>query len=151
MDYIFDIDDTLSNSSRRDHYIRSPKKNWDAYYKELIEDEPIASSVAILKALDEAGHRIVLCTGRPEQYRSLTVQWLQLHNIPASDLYMRQRSEAYLRNYQIKRILLDCIRRDGYTPEAVFEDNPLSVEMWREAGLQVFQVASRQTNNSASA
>jgi hypothetical protein len=61
---------------------------------------------------------------------------------------MRQRSEEYLRNYQIKRILLDCIRRDGYSPEAVFEDNPLSVEMWREAGLQVFQVAPKQTPTS---
>lgn len=151
MDYIFDIDDTLSNSSHRDHLLHGPNKDWELYYNLLVEDPPIASSVAILKALDAAGHRIILCTGRPERYRNLTIQWLQLHNIPANDLYMRQRSEEYLRNYQIKRILLDCIRSDGYYPEAVFEDNPLSVEMWKAVGLQVFQVASKETPSTVNA
>jgi beta-phosphoglucomutase-like phosphatase (HAD superfamily) len=148
MDYIFDIDDTLSNSTQRDHYIRAPNKNWDTYYSLLIEDEPIASSVAILQSLYAQGHRIILCTGRPEEYRDLTVQWLERYNIPAHDLYMRQPKEAYLRNAEVKRILLACICQDGYVPKAVFEDNPNSVEMWREAGLQVFQVAPKKSSIS---
>ena len=72
------------------------------------------------------------------------MQWLQTHNVPAHALYMRQKSEQYLRNAEIKRILLLQIISDGYVPEAVFEDNPHSVEMWREAGLQVLQVAPRK-------
>jgi len=144
MDYIFDIDDTLSDSSHREHLINGETKYWDLYYGGLIYDPPMRSTVAILKALDEAGHRIILCTGRPERYRDLTVQWLQTHDIPADALYMRQKSEQYLRNAEIKRILLLQIISDGYVPEAVFEDNPHSVEMWREAGLQVLQVAPKK-------
>jgi uncharacterized HAD superfamily protein len=151
MDYIFDIDDTLSDSSERDHYLRAPNKNWDSYYSELVNDNPILSAVEVLKALYAAEHRIILCTGRPERYRNLTVQWLQTHNVPADALYMRQKSEQYLRNAEIKRILLAQIIQDGYSPKAVFEDNPHSVEMWREAGLQVFQVAPKKNNTAVSA
>lgn len=143
MDYIFDIDDTLSDSSHRAHLISkdNPNRDWKTYYNLLIEDEPIISVVEILKSLDAAGHRIVLCTGRPEEYRDLTVSWLQKHNIPAYDLFMRQKSETGLRNAQAKSVMLNTIKEAGYTPIAVFEDNPLSVEMWKSKGLVVLQIA----------
>lgn len=143
MDYIFDIDDTLSNSEHRSHWISkdNPNKNWGVYYNLLIEDSPISPVVEVLKTLDAAGHRIVLCTGRPEQYRDLTVSWLEKYDIPAHDLFMRQKSETGLRNAQAKQIMLGRIRSSGYTPVAVFEDNPLSVQMWKDNGLTVLQIA----------
>ena len=143
MDYIFDIDDTLSNSERRAHWIskENPNRNWGTYYKLLIEDTPIESVVETLKCLYECRHHIILCTGRPEEYRHLTVQWLQKYDIPAHDLFMRQKSETGVRNAQAKQIMLSRIRSAGYAPVAVFEDNPLSVQMWKDNGLTVLQIA----------
>jgi uncharacterized HAD superfamily protein len=143
MDYIFDIDDTLSNSAHRAHWISkdNPAKNWSTYYNLLVDDSPITPVVTILQNLYEAGHRIILCTGRPEKYRDITVQWLEQHDIPAHDLFMRQTSETGLRNAQAKQIMLNRIKDAGYSPAAVFEDNPLSVEMWKSCGLVVLQIA----------
>ena len=141
MDYIFDIDDTLSNTSHR-NYLFDPKNNsLHEYYSLLIDDEPIVPVIYILKALHSSGHRIVLCTGRPEYYRSLTVQWLKKYDVPYHGLYMRQQSEAGLRNAQTKKVLINRIKNSGYEPVAVFEDNPLSVAMWKEKGLTVLQIA----------
>lgn len=143
MDYIFDIDDTLSNSSHRAHWISkdNPNKNWNIYYDLLVDDEPIVSVVEILRTLYENYHRVILCTGRPEQYRDITVSWLEKHDVPANELFMRQKSETGLRNAQAKQIMLGRIKAAGYDPVAVFEDNPLSVQMWKEAGLTVLQIA----------
>jgi uncharacterized HAD superfamily protein len=143
MDYIFDIDDTLSNSSHRANWISkdNPNRNWGTYYKLLVDDEPIAPVVKTLQSLYECGHRVILCTGRPEEYRNLTVHWLEKHNVPAHDLFMRQRSETGLRNAQAKRVMINRIKESGYNPVAVFEDNPLSVEMWKSCGLVVLQIA----------
>lgn len=143
MDYIFDIDDTLSNSERRAHWIskENPDRSWNMYYNLLTEDSPIEAVVETLKCLHECGHRIVLCTGRPEEYRHLTVQWLEKYDIPAHELFMRQKSETGLRNAQAKQIMLGRIRSAGYSPVAVFEDNPLSVKMWKDNGLTVLQIA----------
>jgi len=142
MDYIFDIDDTISDSSNRHSLITSTPKNWNLYYAKLVEDAPIEPVVAILKSLHQAQHRIILCTGRPEQYRATTIEWLKMYSIPYTALYMRTKSGAYLRNAEIKKILLEAIRADGYNPLAVFEDNPLSVEMWQQAGLRTLQICS---------
>lgn len=143
MDYIFDIDDTLSNSAHRAHWISkdNPAKSWSTYYNLLVDDVPIAPVVTILQNLYDCGHRIVLCTGRPEKYRDNTVEWLQKYDIPAHDLFMRQPTEAFVRNAQAKQIMFERIKTAGYSPIAVFEDNPLSVEMWKSCGLTVLQIA----------
>jgi hypothetical protein len=143
MDYIFDIDDTLSNSSNRAYWISkdNPNKNWGTYYNLLIEDAPITPVVEILQCLYGCGHRVILCTGRPENYRNLTVQWLEKYDIPSNDLFMRQTSETGLRNAQAKQIMFERIKTAGYNPVAVFEDNPLSVQMWKDCGLTVLQIA----------
>jgi hypothetical protein len=140
MDYIFDIDDTLSISEYRHHLIEGSSKDWDTYFSLLIEDLPIEPTVEILRCLCAQGNRIILCTGRPEKYRKLTVDWLAKYDVPADALFMRQPSEAYLPNAEAKKIMISRIRESGYAPVAVFEDNPKSVQMWRDCGLVVLQV-----------
>jgi hypothetical protein len=140
MDYIFDIDDTISISKHRHHLITNNPKNWDKYFSLLVEDPPIPATVEILCSLHSSGNRIILCTGRPEKYRTLTVSWLERWDIPAHDLFMRQPTEAYLPNADAKKIMINRIRQSGYSPIAVFEDNPKSVQMWQECGLTVLQV-----------
>ena len=141
MDIIFDIDNTLSDDAHRVHYIQQNSKNWDAYFDALIDDAPITPTLEMLRTLYDARHRIILCTGRPEKYRYLTVQWLQKYDVPANALFMRQPKDGKLRNAQVKRAMIDRVREANYNPVAVFEDNPSSAAMWKECGLVVYQIA----------
>ncbi len=140
MDFIFDIDSTLSDDSHRIHYLKQEPQDWDSYYSYLIHDSAIEPSVEALKSLYNEGHKIILCTGRPEQYRDLTMQWLKQHNILIHDLFMRLPADGRVRNAEAKRIMIERIKLAGYNPVAVYEDNPYSVQMWKSQGLTVYHI-----------
>jgi hypothetical protein len=83
-------------------------------------------------------HPIVLCSGRPETYRTVTERWLADHQIDHRRLYMRP-AEDHRADHVVKREILDTIRRDGFDPWLVIDDRPSVVDMWREAGLCCLQ------------
>ena len=70
--YIFDIDDTLSDTEHRQHL--ALRKDWEAFFAEQSKDTP-TPLVRIAKILSCAA-RILIVTGRPERYRLVTVKWL---------------------------------------------------------------------------
>ena len=78
MTYIFDLDGTLCNIDHRLHHIKKDKPDWDAFNRECINDKPITSIVNIFDALYER-HDIVILTGRSEDYRDATRQWIHTH------------------------------------------------------------------------
>jgi hypothetical protein len=53
---------------------------------------------------------------------------------------MRLPEDGRVRNAEAKRIMIERIKLAGYTPVAVYEDNPYSVEMWKSLGLVVYHV-----------
>jgi hypothetical protein len=141
MDYIFDIDNTLSDDAHRKPILASTDVNkWDTYYSMLVADTPILQSVATLQALYNDGHNIIICTGRPDKYREPTIKWLDTFGIQYSALYMRYPELGTVKNAVAKAAMLVHIIKDGYNPVAVFEDNPLSANMWKDNGLIVYQV-----------
>jgi hypothetical protein len=86
----------------------------------------------------DAHHRIIYCSGRPEQYRSVTDRWLLKWMLPIEPLYMRKQGD-YRPDDVIKFELLIQIREEGYDPVLVIDDRPSVVNMWRRHGLSVFQ------------
>jgi hypothetical protein len=140
VDIIFDIDDTLSNSQHRSYLLAPPHKNWQLYYSLLVDDPPIEPTVQTLKALCAEGHRIILVTGRPEEYQELTASWLSKYSIPYDALYMRTAIERYTSNAEAKNSIFCRVRKDGWNPVLVFEDNPNSVEMWKLNKILTLQV-----------
>lgn len=152
MDIVFDIDDTLFDSSARSHLYKGRDTDWKAFYSESLNDAPIIESVALLKALYDSGHTILLATGRHASARAVTVQKLRQHNIHYNRLYMRPTNDTQSRNAQIKTMLLKQMHKDGYRPSAVFEDNPHSCKAWENSGLTVYKVlnAREQTSDSSS-
>src|SRR5665213_2001730 len=74
---IFDIDGTLANCSHRLHHILETRpKDWDAFFGAMDDDLPIRPIVQLFTELETAGNVIILCTGRPENYRQVTERWL---------------------------------------------------------------------------
>jgi len=139
MDVIFDIDGTLANLEHRRNFIASKPKNYKAFYAGMSYDLPIQPVIDVLKRLRKSGCRIILCSGRPDNYRVLTEEWCLAHDIEAEGLYMR-RANDFRGDDIIKQELLDQIMADGFDPQIVFDDRSRVVAMWRKNGLICAQV-----------
>ena len=138
--YIFDIDGTLANGLHRTHHLEKRPKDWDAFFAEQNKDGLYVHVANVARALHRGGHRIVICTGRPENYREVTMNWLHLRAVPYEALYMRPAGD--FRDDDIIKIeMLARIRADGYVPVMVFDDRDRVVRAWRAAGIPCAQVA----------
>ena len=71
-----DIDGTIANNDHRQHFLEG-KKDWDGFFSELINDEPIFPIINKVIKEHDAGKDIIFLTGRPERYRYSTTLWLK--------------------------------------------------------------------------
>lgn len=142
MIYIFDIDGTLANLEHRLPFIKSDPPDWERFFAACWEDEPIRDVIYLLRVLHEAGHRIVLVTGRSDECAQLTNEWMNVHAVPHSEMYMRLHGD-HRPDSEVKAELLDRIIADWPSEKivGVFEDRKQVVDMYRAKGLRVFQVA----------
>ena len=141
---IFDLDGTLANITHRLHFINKGVKDWDSFFKAIPEDQPIVEMVDLAITLIAAKNKpVIFATGRPERTRNDTITWLQKNGIDSdfqSMLFMRQDGNRRP-DYIIKQNILEDLRRAGYEPDLVFDDRQSVVDMWREQGVRVAQVA----------
>lgn len=124
---IVDIDGTLALKGDRSPYdmtrVGEDTVNW-----------PVAG---IVHALSE-WYDIVYCSGRSEDARAATEQWLRTNDL-SGPLYMRAEGDTR-RDSVVKRELLDRIG-EFYDVQAAIDDRQQVVDMWRAAGLLCLQVA----------
>jgi len=135
-----DIDGTLANLDHRLNHVKGEgKKDWGKFFRECINDSVYEDVRGILEMEFEAGTEVVLCSGRPEDYRKETEEWLAKHNIPYTALKMRPKinyksddiTKAMLYRYEIEPF---------YNVKYVLDDRDQVVIKWRELGLNCFQV-----------
>lgn len=144
---LVDIDGTLSDPTHRLHFVTGRQKDWPSFFATLGEDgvhQEIRELVQVFNntlgpmPLEMPQYDIVLCSGRPDNYRPQTERWLALHKIPYHALYMRPAGD-FRPDDIVKEELLDCILADGYKPLLVVDDRPRVVAMWRKRGLTCLQ------------
>jgi predicted kinase len=103
-----------------------------------LPNEPV---IAAVRAMHEAGHTIIYCSGRTDDGRPATERWLGEHvGIPYAALYMRATGDQR-KDSVVKREIFERELRHNWWITAVFDDRNQVVRMWRELGLPVFQVA----------
>jgi len=135
---IFDIDGTLADVSERIHHVKKKPKNWNAFFQGMAQDKAIHSMVRLCNILYESGIKIVLCSGRNEEHRPQTVQWLAQQGVNYHKLILRR--DGDMRSDVIaKREMLAGIDRSEIL--FVVEDRSRVVEMWRSEGLVCLQCA----------
>ena len=135
---IFDIDGTLADVSERIHHVKKKPKNWNAFFQGMAQDKAIHSMVRLCNILYESGIKIVLCSGRNEEHRPQTVQWLAQQGVNYHELILRR--DGDMRSDVIaKREMLAGIDRSEIL--FVVEDRSRVVEMWRSEGLVCLQCA----------
>ncbi|HSI21986.1 MAG TPA: HAD family acid phosphatase [Methylophilaceae bacterium] len=135
---IFDIDGTLADVSERIHHLRKTPRNWPDFFAGMAQDKAVHAMVRLCNLLFEAGMRIVLCSGRSEEHRAVTEQWLEREGVKYHELRLRKdrdrRSDVIA-----KREMLQGLDKSRIL--FVVEDRARVVEMWRAEGLVCLQCA----------
>ena len=135
---IVDIDGTIATPGARLKYLKG-KPDYEKFYASCFDDAPIQEMIDLVTIL-KSKYTIVYCTGRREQVRKLTADWLLKHNLPAGKLIMRpdgdKRHDVEVKPEQLSNqgILLQEIA-------FILEDRNSMVKKWRRLGLKCLQVA----------
>jgi len=148
---IVDLDGTMCKIDHRLHYVRREgKKDWVAFFRGLIDDEPNKWCVDIVRKLagrgwsdegQEPGYQVVFCSGRPNDYRLPTMTWLVRHvPVISWDLFMRHEGDHRQDNI-VKEMLLDFEILTRYRPQFAIDDRQQVVDMWRSRGITTLQCA----------
>jgi len=140
---IFDLDGTLCDTTHREHILRdrslflTTKERWNLFYSELINDSPIVPNVNLVKILKET-YYVIYLTARPEKYRDLTNKWVSKYigDEFYSSLIMRE--DEYLGAVEYKEKAYEELRKEGYEPILILDDDLDIVKMFKEKGLPAF-------------
>lgn len=148
-----DLDGTIADCEHRRHFVRpenNGKKDWVGFFKEMANDIVINRIADVLKLLSYE-YKITYCSGRPDDYKKITTEWLNKNNLneflnPDSgepytpDLFMRRRHDSRQDNI-VKEIILDFEILTRYNVFVCLDDRDQVVQMLRGRGLTVLQVA----------
>src|ERR1700678_2117016 len=137
---IFDLDGVLANAESRQHYIKRPRPDWEAFFAASGEDPPVDEVAALLSLLTPA-LAIVLLTARPARIGPMTVDWLGRHAL-RWDLLVMRRDGDYRPARHFKQEALRDIRSHGLDLKLCFEDDLRNVEMFRAEGVPSLYVHS---------
>lgn len=132
--YIFDIDGTLAHID--------PENPRDVYDASRAHEDLVDADVRkVLWTLsDREDITTIIMSGRTEEHRLETVEWLRARGISYDELYMR-RSGDFRKDSVVKNELFREHVADRYHVRGVFDDRQQVVDMWRLIGLKCFQVA----------
>lgn len=140
---VVDIDGTLTNCDHRQHLAQ--QRRWDDFYGKMSDDLPVEPIIEMVKSLYNQGYFVLLLTGRPEEHRGKTVNWLFKHNVPYHTLIMRPNGN-HERDDKIKMMLFDQFNQDmkdicvPMELQFVLEDRDQMVKAWRDRGAICLQV-----------
>ncbi len=110
-------------------------------YSTIAGDDLNVAIHELLLNYEEREYDIFLISGRPERSREDTEKWLEQHDVPYTDLYLRGDDDTR-RDTFVKAEIFDDKLRDKYFVEFVLDDRTQVVEMWRKLGLLCLQVAA---------
>jgi len=142
---IADLDGTIALIEHRRHWLdaeRHPEmtsdERWRTFFAQCHGDLPNWPVIWTLQALRMTDYYIHIFSGRSDEVREETIDWLEAFNVPYNHLRMRAAGDftpdeilkrQWIEEYDLADIL--CI----------FDDRAKVVAMWRELGLACFQVA----------
>ncbi|MFJ9413648.1 AAA family ATPase [Streptomyces sp. NPDC101227] len=125
-----DIDGTLA--------IRGDRGPYD--FSRCGEDLLNVSVRDALRSFQRAdGDVLVLLSGRGEEHRALTEEWLRRHEVPYDELWMRAAGDGR-RDDVVKAELFDRHVRHRFAVRVSLDDRDRVVAVWRRMGLPTWQV-----------
>lgn len=166
---VFDLDGTLALIVHRRHFVERPsmkcydcgganrkscvqcddldagwKPRWPAFFAACVDDEPNLPVIATLQAHRNAGHEVMIVSGRSDEVRAETEAWLFKHVFPGEACTfapLMRKAGDFTPDDELKLQWLQsgAIPRDEVL--CAYEDRDRVVAMWRAQGIACFQVA----------
>lgn len=137
---VFDIDGTLANIEHRRGFVASKPKNFKAFVAGIPNDTPHEEIVFLAQTFAALGNTIILCSGRGEEEREVTVKQMEDFGVKFDKLFMRS-AKDYRKDSLVKVELLAQIREEFGEPFLWFDDRQQVVDAIRAEGVKVLQVA----------
>ena len=159
---IFDLDGTLANIDARREKATDilGKMDWDEFFDPdnvLNLDEPNDPVIKMAQLFKKDGFKIVIFSGRNDRSFASTKQWLNQNDVPFDLLIMRPDKfkenswpiadgnpatpdMRFMPDEILKKAMLDTFV-DINDVFLVVDDRDKVVKMWRDLGLNTFQVA----------
>ena len=144
---IFDLDGTLALIDDRRAISTKDNGNmdWDKFFgpANIKLDKPNWPVILMAQTLKNAGHRIVIFSGRSKATKDATKDWLNDLDIPFDILKMRPTGGGFkwMKDDVLKKKWLDDLFPNTDDILCVFDDRDKVVQMWRNNGISCFQVA----------
>lgn len=140
-----DMDNTLSNASHREHFLKGPKKDWNSFF-EACKNDPINRWCAdIIHAMNLLKRKILICSARPSQYELHTRLWLEQYGIPYDQIIMRHKND-FRQDFIVKEIMLDFEIKTKYDLIFSIDDRKQVIDKIRERGIVVLDCAGEKGN-----
>jgi hypothetical protein len=141
---IVDIDGTLADCGHRRHYVLEKPKNWASFFAAMDMDRPNGWCDRLIRMAafgnGDFNCKILLVSGRGEEYRHVTLEWLKRWDIHWDILFMRPAKDNR-KDTEVKREIYDKKIAPHFDVQFVVDDRKCVVEMWRSLGLPTLQCA----------
>jgi phosphoglycolate phosphatase-like HAD superfamily hydrolase len=137
---IFDLDGVLSDAASRQHFLESPRRDWNAFFDACGED-PLIDEVDRLLDLLDPMLTIILVTARPMRVRPQTLAWLGRYQMRWDLLVMREPGD-YRSARSFKHEAVSDLRSYGFELLLAFEDDRRNLEMFRAEGVPCLYIHS---------
>jgi predicted kinase len=124
--FILDIDGTIA----RHEGIRSPFE-----WSKVGLDIPRQFIIDIAKGLVAQGYKCIVVSGRDGICWQETVNWLDKHDVPDGQLFMRSIGDVR-KDTIIKKEIFDNYIRDAYNVVGVLDDRPSVCRTWTAIGIE---------------
>jgi phosphoglycolate phosphatase-like HAD superfamily hydrolase len=120
---LFDLDGTLADDRQRHHHLEGVE-DWEAYHSACVDDVAVEAVVVLLRLLRKSDvDQVHILTGRFEQYRDITVEWLGRQGITFDRLHMRPDGDKR-KNAEYKRSAIEGLTTQGFDPLLLVDDHP---------------------------
>ncbi len=136
---IFDLDGTLADIGHRRKNLDPVSPDWKSFNAAMSEDAPNNPVVQLYKTLwSSEDYRLIIVSGRSDEFRAFTERWLVWNEIPFSALFMRKKYD-HRPDHIVKEEFLREIRKKWGEVLFVVDDRRQVVDMWRRNGVTCLQ------------
>ena len=137
---IFDVDGTIADVEHRRHFVNG-NNDWDSFRKETVNDTPVQWVCDIAKRFIAQGDEVAFFSARNESEREITEkqisQWIGNGH---KGVFLRP-DDDFTPDDVFKSELADKFIDMGGKIDLIFDDRQKVVDMWRDKGFTVVQVA----------
>lgn len=139
-----DLDNTLAETSHREHFLQGTKRNWRGFFEAMGEDKINVWCKELLNGMGYCAE-VVIVSARPDDYRKITESWLLHNEVRYDNLIMRSRGD-FRKDSIVKLQLYEFEIKTRYNVLFWVDDRKQVIDEMRNNGVIVLDCAGEKGN-----